>query len=357
MTTLKVHSSIRDYVAEIEESSAFMPVLAALDRACYIVDENVWRYHGESILSCLPAPSKIVLPISEERKQLETVQELYDKLVELPAKRSLTVVSIGGGILQDITGFAASTIYRGVNWIFVPTTLLAQSDSCIGSKTSLNYAGHKNLLGTFYPPTRIHIYTPFLSTLSEQDFYSGLGEVVKLAVMGGHTSLDALLVLLPGVRRRDPNDLRTVIRQSLEIKLSFMEGDEFDKGRRRFLNYGHDFGHALESTSHFAVPHGQAVIVGMLAANMVAVHRSLLAEDTAHRLAETVLLPNLVVKPTAEMLDTAAMVSSMQKDKKRSGADLALILMDDHFDFALVNDLKADEVDSALTVVQQRYLG
>ena len=127
----------------------------------------------------------IVLPISEERKNLDTVQELYDQLITRPAKRNLTLISFGGGILQDITGFAASTIYRGVNWIFVPTTLLAQADSCIGSKTSLNYKNFKNLIGTFFPPISIYIYPTFITTQLDSDFYSGIGEVVKLHLMGG----------------------------------------------------------------------------------------------------------------------------------------------------------------------------
>ena len=145
-----------------------------------------------------------MLPVREERKTLETVQELYGHFLGRSAKRNMTLISIGGGILQDISGFAASTLYRGINWVFVPTTLLAQADSCIGSKTSLNYQGYKNLLGTFYPPNEVYIYMPFLATQAELDFYSGLGEVVKLHLMGGAERTRELIALLLIFDRRDP---------------------------------------------------------------------------------------------------------------------------------------------------------
>ncbi len=356
MMTFDIHSNIHDYVASIAQTPEFIAKLAALEHAYYVIDENVWHYYRTTILSSLPEQNTIVFPISEDRKNLGAVQELYDKLVNLPAKRNLTMVSMGGGILQDITGFAASTLYRGINWIFVPTTLLAQADSCIGSKTSLNYGDHKNLLGTFFPPSQVHIYPPFLATLKEADFYSGVGEVIKLHVLGGQKSLDDLAQRLPNIARREPTSLLGAIRQSLEVKLKYMEGDEFDHGRRRLLNYGHDFGHALESASHFAIPHGQAVIVGMLAANVISVQRSLLSARTERKLAETFFMPNLIVKPSQEMLERTAIIDSMKKDKKRTDANLALIVMEDDFNFALIHDLKLEEVAGALDIIEHEYL-
>lgn len=296
------------------------------------------------------------MPISEDRKNLDTVQELYDQLVERSAKRNLTLISFGGGILQDITGFVASTIYRGINWIYIPTTLLAQADSCIGSKTSLNYHKYKNLIGTFFPPARIHLYTPFLQTQLDNDFFSGFGEVIKLHLMGGPSQYSQLKELTPAILKRQPEALLQAIQQSLQVKLNYMAGDEFDNGRRNLLNYGHDFGHALENTSNFAVPHGQAVIFGMLAANIIAHKRGLLDEELEKDIASSLLLPSLIIHPDNEAMSAEVMINAMKKDKKRIGDKLALIMMDDHFDFTRVNDLTAEEVASALNILKKRLL-
>jgi 3-dehydroquinate synthase len=353
--SLSIHSNIREYTAAFEETADFLGALAELPQACFAVDENVWKLYRSSLLQAFPEKDVVVVPIHEDRKNLETVQTLYDQLVLRPAKRNLTLVSIGGGILQDISGFAASTIYRGIHWIFVPTTLLAQADSCIGSKTSLNYAGYKNLLGTFYPPERIHIHPPFLQTLSDGDYASGLGEVVKLYLMGGEADFRSLIDLAPALHQRDHVALATAIRRSLAVKQSYMEGDEFDLGRRNLLNFGHDFGHALESTSEFAVPHGQAVVFGMLAANRIAVQRGLLSAHLADEIAEAVLLPTLVVRPAPADLDAEKMILAMQKDKKRTGDRLALIMMKDGFDFIRTNDIAFDEVRACLDELRRRW--
>ncbi len=353
---LSIHSNIRDYEVYMEQSPDFVDALASYPQACFAIDENVWRIYAGTLLKNLPEKDIIVVPISEDRKNLNTVQELYDRLVERPAKRNLTLISIGGGILQDVSGFAASTIYRGINWIYVPTTLLAQADSCIGSKTSLNYKKYKNLIGTFFPPAHIHIYPAFLATQLDSDFYSGFGEVIKLHLMGGDKSFRELVQYAPEVLKRETTALLRAIQQSLNVKLSYMAGDEFDTGRRNLLNYGHDFGHALESTSDFAVPHGQAVIFGMLAANLISKKRGLLDEKVEREIAETFLVPSMVIKPSLKALEIDAMVSAMKKDKKRTGDKLALIMMTNDFNFTRVNDLTSDEVAEALVMLQKHLL-
>ncbi len=349
-----VQSNIHDYEVSFEKTANFIDTLINIPQACFVIDENVWSIYAKTLLRKIPNTETIVLPIGEERKNLETVQELYDQLVKRPAKRNLTLISFGGGILQDITGFAASTIYRGVNWIFVPTTLLAQADSCIGSKTSLNYRNFKNLIGTFFPPMKIHIYPAFITTQLDPDFYSGIGEVVKLHLMGGGKHYHELVQYFPALLKRDKTVLLRAIQQSLKVKLSYMMNDEFDMGKRNLLNYGHDFGHALESASDFSVPHGQAVIFGMLAANLIAQKRDLLDESIGKEIAEMLLIPSLVVKLTAKATDSATMINAMKKDKKRTGDKLALIMMTNDFNFVHVNDLMPDEVEQALETLQSK---
>jgi 3-dehydroquinate synthase len=354
MMNLTIHSNIRDYEAVFEETDDFIAPLAKNTQSCFVVDERVWKIYSPTLLKWIPEDQVMIIHIHENRKNLDTVQELYDRLVEYPAKRNLTMVSIGGGILQDISGFAASTMYRGIGWIYVPTTLLAQADSCIGSKTSLNYQSYKNLVGTFYPPTRIHIYTPFLETLQESDFYSGLGEVIKLHLMGGRETYESLGDICPLLQSRDAGALTKAIKQSLNIKISYMADDEFDMGRRNLLNYGHDFGHAVESTSNFEVPHGQAVILGMIAANIAARQRGILHSSIEKEVADKVLFPNLMLKPQRQALDSSAMINAMKKDKKRVGSHLALIVMDNDFVFSRINDLTEEEASFVLEELHSR---
>lgn len=352
--SFSIQSNIHDYDVFVEQTPEFIETLAVHPQACFVVDKNVWNIYAETLLKSLPEQHTIVLRVNEDRKNLETVQDLYDHLVERPAKRNLTLISLGGGILQDITGFAASTLYRGIKWIYVPTTLLAQADSCIGSKTSLNFRKYKNLIGTFYPPRRIYIYPPFVQSQLDIDFLSGIGEVVKLHLMGGIEYFRELVQMSAELLKREPAAMLRAIQRSLHVKLSYIIEDEFDTGRRNLLNFGHDFGHALETTSNFAVPHGQAVIFGMLAANLMAERRALLDERLEQEIAASLLIPSLVIRPSPEAMEPKAIVSAMKKDKKRTGDQLALIMMTDGFSFTRVNDVTPEEVISALDALRIR---
>jgi 3-dehydroquinate synthase len=349
MSVIKIKSHIRDYDVRFKKASGF---LNEIDNGsvhnCYIIDENVWElYHGNTF-SDRDTNRVIVLPISEERKNLHTVQELYDCLIERSAKRNMMLVSIGGGIVQDITGFLASTLYRGIQWIFIPTTLLAQADSCIGSKTSLNYKSYKNLIGTFYPPIGVCIDTAFLNTLKDIDFYSGLGEAVKLHIMGGERHVNSILELFPEIISRKQEALEATVYQSLLIKQGYIEGDEFDTGRRNLLNYGHCFGHALETTSGFEIPHGQAVVIGMILANIVSRRRNLLSRTLEYFLLQRALVPSLVEKPRKCFLKSETIISAMKKDKKRTGEGLPLITMAEGYAMIKIDDLGEQEAEHAI---------
>lgn len=351
MSVIKVSSNIRNYDVHIEDSPAFLQRLSALPQKVFVIDENVWRNYSGTSLRLVDLKDTIIVPVSEERKNLESVEWLYDQLTLRSAKRNLTLISFGGGIVQDITGFVASTLYRGIRWIFVPTTLLAQADSCIGSKTSLNYKGYKNLIGTFYPPNEVIIHTPFLNSLDNEVFYSGLGEVIKLHMMGGMQKTQELLDLFPDMIKRVPSALNKAIVNALEVKLSYIEGDEFDLGRRNYLNYGHCFGHAIEAVTDFNIPHGQAVVMGMLLANLVAQKRGLLADPLETHLRHKMLTPGLVIPAARFPSDPIPILEAMKKDKKRTGTGLVLIMLMDDYEMTKVNDLSEDEVAWALSAL------
>jgi len=349
MPVIKIKSNIRNYSVYFGKAKDFLSKLEkTYPNCCYIIDENVWKLYKNRTLYKLDKNKVIILPINEERKYLTAVQEIYDLLIERSAKRNLTMISIGGGIIQDITGFVASTIYRGINWVFIPTTLLAQADSCIGGKTSLNYRSFKNLIGTFYPPSEIFIDPLFLATQKDIDFYSGLGEVVKLHLMQERDNVQKIIKMLPLIIAKEPKTLITAVRNSLLIKQSYIESDEFDTGKRNLLNYGHCFGHAIESVSNFEIPHGQAILVGMILANIVSKQRRLLSEKSESFILQKLLLPSLKVKLKRQFFTADKIIEAMKKDKKRIGQGLALIMMTDNYKTIKMNDITVDEAINAL---------
>jgi 3-dehydroquinate synthase len=353
---LAVRSRLGDYAVEFVEGDAWVRDLAALQHAFLVVDENVWALHAGGVLAPLRAAQPVVLPIGEERKVYATVAELCDLVTARAAKRNCVVVSVGGGITQDITGYLASTLYRGVGWVYAPTTLLAMADSCIGGKTSLNHGAHKNLVGTMYPPQRVLVYADFVGTLREEDYASGLGEVVKLHLLGGQGAVDELRASLPALLAREPEAVRRATYAGLCIKRGFIEDDEFDRGRRNLLNYGHCFGHAVETATGFAVPHGQAVVIGMLLAGVVARRRGLLSAAEERRRRVELFLPVLLDRPRLDGSAITRVIEAMKYDKKRTGEGLALVMVGDGLQATQVADLGEGEARDALAELPALYL-
>lgn len=344
---MTVTSSIRDYQVAFVETMGLVSELEPAKDRYYVIDKKVWDLYGASFAS-LDIESVLILPISEDVKCLDTVKTVYDAIMKRSAKRNMTLVSIGGGIIQDITGFVASTLYRGINWVYVPTTLLAQADSCIGSKTSLNYQGYKNLIGTFFPPAKVYINTDFLMTLEVEDFYSGLGEVIKLYMMGGEDSAATLIREIDKVKQRDRVALAKAIQDALHIKLQYIQEDEFDTGRRNLLNFGHCLGHAVESSTNYSIPHGQAVLIGILFANIVAKNRGLMSKSRYDFLNRELILGNIRVNQADILFSTDQIFEAMKKDKKRVAEGLALIMMLDDYSMMKTQDLLYDELATGI---------
>jgi 3-dehydroquinate synthase len=345
--SLSVSSRLHDYAAIFEPDMSFLDDIVASPNRVFVVDENVWVAHGDGVLRMLPREDVILLPIAEDTKTLTSVGLVWDALMERSAKRNMTIVSIGGGICQDITGFAASTLYRGIGWVFLPTTLLAQADSCIGSKTSLNYKRFKNLLGTFFPPDAVHLYAPFLATQKEIDFFSGVGEVVKLHIMGGASSAHGLDEAMAHVAQRDVDALLGVVRDSLLIKQSYIEGDEFDMGRRNLLNYGHCFGHAIETATDYVVPHGQGVVLGMMIAQKIARDRGLEVDSSQIGLLDRLFAKSLLAKYVPAHIDLDLVIEAMRHDKKRTGEGLVVVMAEDGLEMVKHNDVSVEEARRA----------
>lgn len=288
----------------------------------YLIDANVARLYPSDFNAILDHPNTIVIESTEENKSIEKTIPILERLILNKVRRGHTLVAIGGGIIQDITCYIASTLLRGLPWRFVPTTLLAQADSCIGSKSSINLGATKNILGTFNPPQDIFIYTRFIETLEDKDIRSGVGEIIKVHAIDGIEAFDRLADEFDRLFD-DRAVLLRYIKSALLIKQRFIEEDEFDRGIRNIFNYGHSFGHAIESATHYAVPHGIAVAFGMDMANFIAAKRGLLPEQHYHRM-HTILKMNYE-KYVNKKIPVDIMLSALMKDKKNTTTMLGLI--------------------------------
>lgn len=260
---------------------------------------------------------------NERQKSYEGLIPIINRLIEIGFRKNHRLIAIGGGITQDITAFTASIMYRGVDWLFFPTTLLAQGDSCIGSKTSINFGKYKNQVGGFYPPNKIFIDLNFLDTLSESELQSGLGEMSHYFLVAGESEFKQYKEDYSSALN-DKSILSGMIAKSLEIKKRYIEIDEFDRNERNIFNYGHSFGHAIESLTHYKVPHGIAVSFGMDMANFISVKLNYLSDRVRFEIRE--LLEKIWVGYDIRNLDVEKFSNALSKDKKNVGQELRLIL-------------------------------
>ncbi|OLN32148.1 AroB-related putative sugar phosphate phospholyase (cyclizing) [Desulfosporosinus metallidurans] len=334
-----IKSNLNDYSVTIESSFEFVTELIGLENAYFVIDKNLYDLYEKRLFSNIAHEKLTIVEALEANKTIETVLQICEAMTIIPAKRNARLVSFGGGIIQDITGFAANILYRGIHWTYIPTTLLAACDSCIGGKTSLNYKHYKNLLGTFFPPEDIRICSDFFKSLTERDFQSGLGEVVKFNIMYGERGLSRIEHDLDLLLNRDENTLNTYLETSLAFKKPFIEEDEFDKNVRIHLNYAHTFGHAFETASNYAIPHGTAVAMGMIVANRVSLQRGILDEELVLR-SEQALKRIIHVDFTGINLDIDTIIDAIRKDKKQTSSDLTAVLLYDDMKLGIFKDLK-----------------
>lgn len=323
MFSSEIKSSIRDYRFTMIDDfeSNLNRVYQAGDYI--VVDENVSQLIPGNLNNDAFHGKVIKIKATEEQKSYLALAPIIEKLIEGGFKKNHRLIAIGGGITQDITAFIASIMYRGVDWFFFPTTLLAQGDSCIGSKTSINFGKYKNQIGNFYSPKEIFIDLSFLETLDDRDFISGIGEMAHYFLVAGEKDFQNYRKSYIRIRS-DPDVLRDIVLRSLEIKKSYIEIDEFDKNERQVFNYGHSFGHAIESLSDYMIPHGVAVSIGMDIANFMSVKYGYLNPEKREEIRG--FLKQIWDGYTIENINLEDMETALKKDKKNKDNLLGLIL-------------------------------
>ena len=288
-------------------------------RAAVISDENVWGLHKDKLdklgIEILP----IVVAPGEGSKSMQTLEYVYGELCAYGLKRSEPIIAFGGGVVGDLAGFAAATYMRGVNFIQIPTTLLAQVDSSVGGKVAVNLEQGKNMVGSFYQPKMVIIDTDILATLPKREFAAGMAEVIKYAAIDNCGVLEIL-------EAAAPYDMQEIIYRCCKSKAGVVERDELDLGERMILNFGHTFGHAIEKLNHYETyNHGEAVALGMMLAAQAGVRMGKTEADVPGRIAA--MLSRVGLEKPFD--DIAAILPLMAGDKKNCGALITLVLIKD----------------------------
>ncbi len=318
-----VRSRIREYTVEFTDHLKALEKCAG-EGAFLVLDEKVGELYGGKMKEFF-APEKILMVhADEESKTLRGCQGLIKELIERGIRRNNKLVAVGGGVIEDIAGFMSTVIFRGIEWVFIPTTLLAQADSCIGSKSSINLGRYKNMLGSFYPPSNVYIDVEFLKTLPESEIKSGIGEVLHFYLIAGEEELAGRMMSEYDAILADPGKMKDYILPSLLIKKSVIEVDELDKNERNIFNYGHTFGHAIETVTSYGINHGQAVTMGMDMANYISMKKGYIKEEVFDRL-HGILARNMPDFALSEE-SSDGYFKALSKDKKNVGADLGCIL-------------------------------
>lgn len=350
-----VKSNFKSYKVCFAKEFDFLKKYFYSDETFFVLDSKVYNLYQHTVFDGLKKDKFILLDAEESNKNIKTVLDICEEMTKLDAKRNIHLISVGGGIVQDITGVVANLLYRGICWTFVPTTLLSSCDSCIGGKTSLNYKTFKNLLGTFYPPDSIIICPLLLKTLTENDFKSGLGEVVKFNIMYGEEGIKDIEENIDMLLKRDNDVIVRFILKSLEFKKSYIEKDEFDRGIRIHLNFAHTFGHAIESVTHYDVPHGTTVAMGTIVANYISYSRNYLHEDVIKRM-EALLRQIIPIEYDISGIDTGNIIEAIRKDKKQTNSNIKAVLFDENMSLKVYEDIQKKEIQDAFEYLKE-FLG
>jgi 3-dehydroquinate synthase len=300
------------------------------DRYVIVTDSEVNPLYGKVVEKKFretDLPVDIIeIPAGESSKSVTTVLDVVSQLIRLKVSRKSVLIALGGGVVGDVTGFVASIYMRSIPYVQIPTTLLAQVDSSVGGKTGVDLPEGKNLLGTFYQPKAVYIDLTFLKTLSDKDFANGLAEIIKYAIIGDQNLFEFLEHESEGIKKRNPSMMESLVGRSCKIKADIVEMDERELGLRRILNFGHTLGHGLEAASNYALFHGEAISIGMVAAAKISHKLDYLDRISYQRIVDLIKHYDLPTKIPAG-IETAEILDFMATDKKVVGGQLHFVLV------------------------------
>lgn len=298
-------------------------------RICIVTDSTVAGLYLEEVrerlAGCCKEVVTFVFPAGEENKNLKTVQALYETLILNHLDRKDILVALGGGVVGDLCGYAAATYLRGVSFIQIPTTLLSQVDSSIGGKTGVDFDAYKNMVGAFHMPRLVYTNVKTLTTLSQEQFSSGMGEIIKHGLIKDAAYYQWLKDNREKIMARDLEACADMIERSDEIKREVVEKDPTEQGDRALLNFGHTLGHAIEKLKNFQMLHGHCVGVGCIAAAAISKKRGYLTEAQVQDIRET--MKAFQVEEKVSGVDPAQVIAATKNDKKMDGNTIKFILL------------------------------
>lgn len=310
----------------IERTNSFFPMLTVIDR-------RVAELYSSNLDAIIEKTPHLLLDATEEEKTWTGVEKVLEFLQNNHANRKSKLLAIGGGIIQEIVAFTAHIYYRGIKWDFIPTTLLAMSDSCIGAKCNINFRTYKNQIGAYHSPDHVFLCPDFVQTLSDQDIRSGYGEIFKLMLIGSQELVDKFISKIEqGTVHLE--ELDYFIALSLRIKQKYIEEDEYEHDVRLILNYGHTFGHALESLTNYEIPHGCAVAWGIDLANYISKETGYLSNEDFDAIHQIIL--NHFNFKLSKKVEANLLIEASRRDKKVSENKINLILLGKPGDLKIV---------------------
>lgn len=302
---------------------------AAERKLCIVTDSNVNRLYGQELLTHLEGKCRkaalFEFPAGEESKTLDTVRELYRFLMEEGLDRKDMLLALGGGVVGDLTGYAAATYLRGVDFVQIPTTLLAQTDSSIGGKTGVDFDGFKNMVGAFKMPRLVYMNLSTLKTLEDRQYFAGFAEVMKHGMIKDALFYEWLIDKMYEICEKDLDTLEEMVMRSCAIKKLVVEKDPTEQGDRALLNFGHTIGHAIEKALDFELYHGECVALGAVAAAYISWKKELLTMDEYYEIRDMFVPFYLPI--TVEGIDPRQIVELTRSDKKMEDGKLKFILL------------------------------
>jgi 3-dehydroquinate synthase len=289
------------------------------DNGCLIIDKNVYEIYFKNNINS-DQDRIFIVDAEESNKNMQTVLNLCDFYIKHNINKGSKVYVVGGGILQDLGGSASYLYKRGVPWIYIPTTLLGISDSCLGGKTAINYKKYKNLLGFFSAPSEVILSIEFIESLSEQDIACGYGEIFRLALTGGNASFEIFKSNILDSLNGDKEAMKLLIITSLLVKKAVIEKDEYEVNIRKSMNYGHTIGHAIEALTNFKIPHGIGVAIGILVENNISKELNFMKKSLCDEIIQEA--KKIIHKKYLKLLSSNAcknIAEYLRKDKKTIG--------------------------------------
>lgn len=298
-------------------------------KVCVVTDSHVKGLYGDEVMSLLTGKCKknviYSFPAGEENKTFDTVREAYRFLIEEKFDRKDLLIALGGGVVGDVTGFIAATYLRGVDFVQIPTTLLAQADSSIGGKTGVDFDGFKNMVGAFYMPKLVYMNIATLKTLDDRQFYNGFAEVMKHGLIKDGAFYEWLLDKMYEICDRDTDTLLNMVQKSCMVKKLVVEKDPTEKGDRALLNFGHTIGHAIEKAKNFTLSHGECVALGSVAAAFISWKHEWLSMEEYYEIRDMFVPFNLPI--SVEGIDPEEILALTKSDKKVEGSKIKFILL------------------------------